>query len=97
MTRKTAGTPAGKVVFVGAGPGDPGMLTVRASEAVAAATVVLVDPDVSAGVQDVVRETASRAELTPVTGPPAEADRLGRDLAAELLDRGAAELMAASR
>jgi hydroxymethylbilane synthase len=32
-----------------------------------------------------------------VTGPPAEAERLGRQLAAELLDRGAAELMAASR
>jgi hydroxymethylbilane synthase len=32
-----------------------------------------------------------------ITGPPAEADRLGRDLAADLLDRGAAELMAAAR
>jgi hydroxymethylbilane synthase len=32
-----------------------------------------------------------------LTGPPAEAEQLGRDLAAELLDRGAAELMAASR
>ncbi|MGR6966165.1 hydroxymethylbilane synthase [Geodermatophilus sp. URMC 61] len=32
-----------------------------------------------------------------VTGPPIEAERLGRELAAELLDRGAAELMAASR
>ncbi|MGY1630172.1 hydroxymethylbilane synthase [Geodermatophilus sp. SYSU D01186] len=32
-----------------------------------------------------------------VTGPPAEAERLGRELAAELIDRGAAALMAASR
>ena len=32
-----------------------------------------------------------------VTGPPDAAERLGRELAAELLDRGAAELMAASR
>ncbi|MGR7024057.1 hydroxymethylbilane synthase [Geodermatophilus sp. URMC 62] len=32
-----------------------------------------------------------------VTGPVADAERLGRALAAELLDRGAAELMAASR
>jgi hydroxymethylbilane synthase len=31
------------------------------------------------------------------TGPPTAAERLGRELAAELLDRGAAELMAASR
>ena len=31
------------------------------------------------------------------TGPPTEAEQIGRELAAELLDRGAAELMAASR
>ncbi|WP_369257889.1 hydroxymethylbilane synthase [Geodermatophilus amargosae] len=31
------------------------------------------------------------------TGPVGDAERLGRDLAADLLDRGAAELMAASR
>jgi uroporphyrinogen III methyltransferase/synthase len=72
MTRKTAGAPAGKVVYVGAGPGDPGMLTVRASEALATAGVVLVDPDVSVAVQDVVRETAPAAELTPASGDPAE-------------------------
>ncbi|SEO65833.1 hydroxymethylbilane synthase [Trujillonella endophytica] len=32
-----------------------------------------------------------------VTGPAEDAERLGRELAADLLDRGAAELMAASR
>ncbi|MGY1732267.1 hydroxymethylbilane synthase [Geodermatophilus sp. SYSU D01045] len=32
-----------------------------------------------------------------VTGPVGEAERLGRDLAADLLDRGAAELVAAAR
>jgi hydroxymethylbilane synthase len=32
-----------------------------------------------------------------VTGPPADAERLGRELAADLIDRGAADLMAASR
>jgi uroporphyrinogen III methyltransferase/synthase len=34
--RKTAGH-AGRVVFVGAGPGDPGMLTARATAALAEA------------------------------------------------------------
>src|SRR4051812_24940852 len=72
MTRKTAGASAGKVVFVGAGPGDPGMLTARANEALASATVVLVDPDVSAAVQDVVRGTSPDAELTLTTGEPAD-------------------------
>jgi hydroxymethylbilane synthase len=32
-----------------------------------------------------------------VTGPPSDAERLGRELAADLLDRGAADLMAAAR
>src|SRR3954466_7675316 len=86
MTRKTAGAPAGKVVFVGAGPGDPGMLTARANEALASATVVLVDPAVSAArhylvprhapgagaVQDVVRGTSPDAELPLTTGEPAD-------------------------
>ncbi|MCU1616917.1 MAG: porphobilinogen deaminase [Frankiales bacterium] len=39
----------------------------------------------------------SDAVRSSVTGPAAEAARLGREIAAELLDRGAAELMAASR
>ena len=34
-TRATSGT-AGRIVFVGAGPGDPGMLTARATEALTA-------------------------------------------------------------
>src|SRR4051812_41413231 len=69
--RPTSGS-AGRVVFVGAGPGDPGMLTARATAALAAATVVLVDPDVSVAVQDAVREAHPQAELTPATGEPAE-------------------------
>ena len=35
-------TPAGgRVVLVGAGPGDPGLMTVRAVEAIAQADVIL--------------------------------------------------------
>jgi uroporphyrinogen III methyltransferase/synthase len=73
MTRKrpTAGQ-AGRVVFVGAGPGDPGMLTARATDALAQAGLVLVDPDVSAAVQDVVRGQHPDVELTPAVGEPAE-------------------------
>jgi uroporphyrinogen III methyltransferase / synthase len=69
--RKTAGT-SGRIVFVGAGPGDPGMLTARATAALAEASAVLVDPAVSADVQDAVREQQPAVELTPVVGEPAE-------------------------
>ena len=73
MTRfkKPSGT-TGRIVFVGAGPGDPGMLTARASAALAEAGVVLVDPDVSAAVQDAVRDAHPGTELDPVEGEPAE-------------------------
>lgn len=42
-TKKSAKTPAGRVALVGAGPGDPGLLAVRAVELLAAADLVLAD------------------------------------------------------
>ena len=73
MTRNRATNgSAGKVVFVGAGPGDPGMLTARAQAALAQAGLVIVDPDVSTAVQDEVRSQHAELELTPATGEPAE-------------------------
>src|SRR5215218_6962555 len=69
--RKNAGS-SGRIVFVGAGPGDPGMLTARATAALAEAGVVLVDPGVPAAVQDAVREQQPALELTPAVGEPAE-------------------------
>lgn len=44
----------GKVVFVGAGPGNPDLLTVRAREVLAATSVAVTDPGVLAGVREVV-------------------------------------------
>src|SRR5688500_9770604 len=69
--RKTTGS-SGRIVFVGAGPGDPGMLTARATAALAEAAVVLVDPDVSPAVQDAVRESHPGTELSTAVGEPAE-------------------------
>jgi uroporphyrinogen III methyltransferase/synthase len=69
--RKTTGT-AGRVVFVGAGPGDPGMLTARAMAALDEAGLVLVDPDVAPAVQDLVREEHADVELSTAVGEPAE-------------------------
>ena len=48
MTR--ARKSGGRIVFVGAGPGDPGLLTVRSTEALAAADLVVTDPDVPADI-----------------------------------------------
>ena len=36
----------GHVTFLGAGPGDPGLLTLRAVEALAGADVLIAEPDV---------------------------------------------------
>ena len=44
----------GKVIFVGAGPGNPELLTVRAREVMEANSIALVDPEVSQGVRNVV-------------------------------------------
>jgi uroporphyrinogen III methyltransferase / synthase len=73
MTRKsaTAGA-AGTVVFVGAGPGDPGMLTARATAALARAGLVIVDPEVSPAVQEAVAESHPGLETTPAEGEPAD-------------------------
>ena len=51
-------TSPGKVTLVGAGPGDPELLTVKAVRAIRAATVLLVDDLVGAGVLRYARRSA---------------------------------------
>ncbi|SDX54450.1 uroporphyrinogen-III synthase /uroporphyrinogen-III C-methyltransferase [Modestobacter sp. DSM 44400] len=70
MTRSRKQT--GRVVFVGAGPGDPELLTARASAALAAADLVLADPDVSGALVEALRDRHPELELTTVSGEPAE-------------------------
>ena len=67
----------GRVAFVGSGPGDPGLLTVRARDALASAPLVVTDPDVPDGVLALV---ADGAEVRPAVGEPAE---VAEDLVAE--------------
>ena len=54
MTEPTHTPQPGKVIFVGAGPGNPELLTVRAREVLESNSIALVDPEVSAGVRSVV-------------------------------------------
>ena len=72
-----ARTTAGRVAFVGSGPGDAGLLTVRAQELLAKAEVVVTDPDVPAGV---LAGATADAEVRPAVGEPAE---VAKDLANE--------------
>src|SRR4051812_24029024 len=68
---------AGRVAFVGSGPGDAGLLTVRAQELLAKAELVVTDPDVPAGV---LAEASADAEVRPAVGEPSE---VAKDLGGE--------------
>jgi uroporphyrinogen III methyltransferase / synthase len=59
----------GRIAFVGSGPGDPGLLTVRARDAIAGAPLVVTDPDVAEGVLALV---ADGADIRPAVGEPAD-------------------------
>ncbi|HSV65304.1 MAG TPA: uroporphyrinogen-III synthase [Mycobacteriales bacterium] len=68
-TRKTIG----RITFVGAGPGDPGLLTVRAAELLRDAGVVVVDPEVPEAL--LVGDAALArpdADVRPAVGEPAD-------------------------
>jgi len=87
--RKRPTRPVGRVAFVGAGPGDPGLLTLRAVELLAAADVVVHDVDVPAAV---LGRAAEGAELVAV----GRADD-GRPLAAAARVKPALEAARAGR
>lgn len=55
--------PLGEVVLVGAGPGDAGLLTLKALQAIQAADVVLYDALVSPEVLELVRRDADRVNV----------------------------------
>ncbi|GAA0505258.1 bifunctional uroporphyrinogen-III C-methyltransferase/uroporphyrinogen-III synthase [Saccharopolyspora subtropica] len=67
----------GRIAFVGSGPGDAGLLTVRGRDAIARAALLVTDPDVPA---DIVGLAADGAEVRPAVGDPAD---VAKDLANE--------------
>ena len=67
MSRARKTTP-GRVLFVGSGPGDPALLTVRARGVLAAATHVVTDPDVA---PEVLELAGTEPAPTDADGSPA--------------------------
>jgi uroporphyrinogen III methyltransferase/synthase len=65
--------PAGLITFVGAGPGDPGLLTMRALDAIAGADQILHDRRIPEPLLSKIRAAARpEAEFTPAEGAPGE-------------------------
>src|ERR1700743_2472015 len=67
----------GRIAFVGSGPGDTGLLTVRANELLTRAELVVTDPDVPSTVLALV---GAAVELRPASGAPAD---VAKDLVTE--------------
>jgi uroporphyrinogen III methyltransferase/synthase len=57
--------PAGQITFLGAGPGDPGLLTLRAVEVLAAADVLVTDPLTAAAVRAHCRDGVDLHDALP--------------------------------
>ncbi|MCZ7419231.1 MULTISPECIES: uroporphyrinogen-III synthase [Micromonospora] len=69
--------PVGRIAFVGAGPGDPGLLTRRAHDALVGADQVVYDRGVPESLLDVVRaEASSDAQFTPAEGAPGDVAKI---------------------
>jgi len=72
------------VVLVGAGPGDPGLLTLRGQRALAEAQVVVFDAEVAEGCLEAVPDSAERVPVgdAPPTGSSSTIARSSSNLAA---------------
>ena len=64
MTTRGRKPRPGRIMFVGAGPGDPALLTTRAAAVLANAPLVFIDPDVPEAVLALIGK-----DLPPVSGP----------------------------
>uniref|UniRef100_UPI002457C3AF SAM-dependent methyltransferase n=1 Tax=Nocardia cyriacigeorgica TaxID=135487 RepID=UPI002457C3AF len=69
----------GRILFVGSGPGDPALLTVRAREVLGRATLAFTDPDVDKGVLALIGTAVEpgpdgepAVDVRPALGGPAE-------------------------
>ena len=102
-------TDNGRVSFVGAGCGDPRLLTLRSAELLSEADLVLYDADVHPDVLAFAPEDAERELVEPSVSPAAVAARMAREAKAGkhvvrvawgdsmLFGRGDVEVSGASR
>ncbi len=81
MTRGRKAKP-GRVVFVGSGPGDPGLLTGRARDVLAYAELVFTDPDVPAEVLALVGSSLPEPPKLSSPDPGITDDTVSPELAA---------------
>jgi uroporphyrin-III C-methyltransferase / precorrin-2 dehydrogenase / sirohydrochlorin ferrochelatase len=87
-TPRTADTPAlGEVYLIGAGPGDPDLLTLRALQLLQQADVILYDRLVSEAVLERARRDAQRIFVGKETGERGQQQRI-HELLVELTARG---------
>lgn len=76
-----AGTPAaGRVVLVGGGPGDPGLLTVAGREALAAADVIVTDRLAPVALLPTVAPRATVIDVSKIPGGPRTEQHVINDL-----------------
>jgi uroporphyrinogen III methyltransferase / synthase len=68
--KPAAEKPAGRVAFVGAGPGDEGLLTVRAAEVLARADLVVAGPELAARLGRLARPEAATADTDALAQDP---------------------------
>ncbi len=65
---RSSSLPAGRVTFIGAGPGDPELLTLKAVRCLQSADVILFDDIVSADVLELARREARRIAVNSLAG-----------------------------
>lgn len=84
MTLPSTTPQPGKIIFVGAGPGNPDLLTIRAREVMESNSIAIADPEVLQGVLDVVA-----SKLPVPQAKQKEADELYERMCAEAREAGA--------